>query len=159
MAVRAQGDTVLKWRECNESEEDRQRQATAALFIERRWHCVVEDLSPFLYEIDWCLRRDDRICAFAEYKYRDRQYPEMMLSLAKWAKLRQLGWTARVPALMIYQFEDGSMMYFDAVSYLHVKELKVLWGGNDRGQNGDKEPVIMLPLKDMKPVKSIDPGK
>ncbi|KPK66564.1 MAG: hypothetical protein AMS21_02060 [Gemmatimonas sp. SG8_38_2] len=147
----------MSWRPRNESKKDIARQNAAARAIEKELarltghNYTVENLSPFLYEIDWCFRREKEIMGVAEFKYREKsesgsgKYPEMMLGLAKHAALMHWGNQICCPAWMIYQFEvEPHLLYL--IDCRRVPIARLEWGGNDRKQNGDKEPVVYLPL-------------
>lgn len=150
----------MSWegRPVNETAEDRARQDNAARVIERLWNRKVMDLSPISYKVDWAILggRDNDIKAFGEYKFRHGiawdTYSDLILSLAKYDALRHYADLAGVPPMMFWEFEKtpGTLAYMDVSE---VTGRRVVWGGNDRSQNGDKEPVVLLPVHLMTLVK------
>jgi hypothetical protein len=69
------------------------------------------------------------------------KYPEVLLGLYKWATLS--GFSPFVPVHVVFQLNDKMLV-------IDVKEttpVRVAWAGNNRGQEGDKEPCVMLPTE------------
>lgn len=142
----------MSWRPMNETKQDRDRQDAAAKVLTEMWLCDVKDVSPRLYCFDWAIVVGDEIKAFAEYKFRHRiqfdTYPDLMLSLAKAKTMREFAELAGVKALMIWEFEGSPefLAYVDLCDVMVRKDVTVKWSGNHRNQNGDLEPVVMIPL-------------
>jgi len=112
------------------------------------------------YRLDWCIVQkfhDDaalngrpKVVAWAELKCRTHDsaaYPTLMLSMLKWEKGVSLSDASMVPFLVFARFDDR-------ISY-YVRQARrdvfypVEWGGrtkSDRGQDGDIEPVIHIPM-------------
>ncbi len=139
------------FRDHNETEEDLRREGEAKEILVRATGLGCEKLSPTLYHVDWVFSRGKAIYSFGEFKWRDKQYPTVILSLAKWIKGAELAAVTRTKFHFFVQWDgiDG-IWAADVTTRLDgVIEM----GGNSRGQPGDFEPVIHVPLKDFKRIK------
>src|SRR4051812_45478710 len=130
------------WRPRNETPENLAFEINAHAAVEAAWGVTVVKLSETLYGIDWALFKNDRLVAWAEYKYRSQRYDTVLLSAAKWEHGVRLAERYNVPFLFIVGYPD-SMVYFSSQK---VGVPAVRLGGNARGQNGDKEPCVFLPI-------------
>lgn len=138
------------WRPANETVDDTAREHAAAQRIQTLWGMRCLKLSPALYHIDWSLHRGGKLVAFAEYKFRDVQYESVLLSFAKFEHGCRLAMSAGVGFIFFVEFTHG-ILWLDATR-LDRRELLILAGGNTRGQNGDIEPVIHLPIERFVPI-------
>jgi hypothetical protein len=134
-----------EWRPHNESPEDLKREAEIlrAFGRSRGFHRYVK-LSPILYGVDFaCFRGPgDHLAAWVEVKARDRLYDTVLLSFAKAERLHRLALAANVRGFFVVSVSDG--IYFHVIEAPHQYQIKL--AGNDRGQNGDREPCVMIPL-------------
>jgi len=142
----------------NETEEDLAREDAARLFLETKWKCVIQKLQPGVYKVDWALfrraARDTRILAgWGEYKFRENYnwgaFDQIMLSVGKWITLRQLAEKTIQPFFFITEWKDGTIASINWPPHSGAGYPIVL-SGNKRGQEGDIEPVIMIPIKEFK---------
>lgn len=146
----------MRFRPYNETEEDLRREREAADIIARAFKSTVEKLSPTLYHVDWCFRRGTKIFAVGEYKHRDvGPFDEIFLSYAKLTKLVNMARDLDVKAFVFFEFKTkpGEIWYLDLLRLMEKQDVEVKWGGNNRNQNGDKEPVAMLPFSEMSAIR------
>lgn len=128
------------WRKWNETKEDQKRESDAASVIESAFKCQCHKLSPTLYGIEWAICRDDQLVGWAEYKFRRKRYDTLLLSLAKWERGRKWSDLTGRPFIIFVEWPDG--LYWIKTN---SKEMPpIVLGGSDRGQNGDKEPCVLI---------------
>lgn len=131
----------MSWRPRNETQGDLDRELAAARKIEQRFGVEHIKLSESLYHVDWAFFRDGILAAWGEYKYRQKRYDTLYISLAKFAQMFDLSRITAVPAYLFVEWPDG--LYRVTISDMAGREITL--NGNNRGQNGDKEPVIHIP--------------
>lgn len=144
-------DNILNWRPRNETVEDLLTEKNAALYIEKEFDCDITKLSERLYELDWAISREGKVCAFGEFKRRRfsrSKFQTLILSAAKWMKGIELARFYSVPFILFIQWDDG-------IFYLNSEEFQahtLRLAGNHRGQNGDIEPCVEIPVELFKKV-------
>lgn len=141
----------MAFREHNETEEDLKQESNAATLVEEEWKVTIQKLSPFLYQLDWALFKDKALVAFAEYKWRSYVYDPFIISYAKWFRGVELSDAADVPFYLIVEWPNGIWYYRTRRSDAHMLPVKLI--GNRRGQNGDIEPCIQIPMNKFKPLR------
>lgn len=128
------------WRPRNESAADLERENAAKLVIERAWRVTGVKLSETLYGVDWAFGRGGHLQAWGEFKARKQRYPTLLLSYAKWSKGMELWRWSGAPFVLFIEWPDG-LWYVR-----NPKPTRIEFGGNSRGQNGDIEPVVHIPV-------------
>jgi hypothetical protein len=114
------------------------------------WDCTFHKL-PISYHIDWMLMKNNKSVAFAELKTRknsSKQYPTLLLSLAKWIYGNHLSKATSLPFLIIAKWTDG-------IFYVNSNNAKVTFGiggRTDRNDNQDIEPVVYIDINSFKKV-------
>lgn len=139
----------MSWRPYNESEEDIAREQAAANTLSDLWSADVTKLSDTLYGLDWAFSRNREICAFGEFKYRSKKFDTLLLGLGKVMKMQQVHEMTGLPVLLVISWPDG--LWYWEYNRSVVSNLQV--GGNSRGQNGDTEPVVHIPVSEFTRVK------
>ena len=132
----------MGWRPMNETPEDRRREDIIAEVVRERMRCTHKvKLSEFLYGIDFCLYSDAPM-SWIEIKCRSEFHNPMWLSLAKAKKLIELQQaTGMLSYFIVHTPREG--IFGHRLRPLASYELTV--DGNQRGQNGDIEPLICIP--------------
>lgn len=137
----------MSWRPRNETSADLEFEDAAARVLEAKWNMQAVKLSEGLYNLDWAFFRDDALSAWGEFKRRSKRFPEgLLLSAAKWEHGCRLATMYRVPFIVVVQWPDG--LYWMAT--YGDRHLQVVRGGSNRGQNGDKEPCVIIPDTEFK---------
>lgn len=151
-------------RERNESAEDLEREEAARQRIQSAWRCIIQPLRSEAYRVDWAIfKTANQFVGWGEYKFRGRDragnevrmsaYPSVMLSLSKWVTLKTL---AQQTSRSFYLFVEWA----DCLCYRQwpahtgmgypINYEICIGGREDRNQDGDKEPVILIPNKEFK---------
>src|SRR5210317_579942 len=78
---------LMAWRPRNESQIDLKRELEAAAKIEAAWGVQHIKLGEVKYELDWAFFRDKKLVGFGEFRWREKQYPTLLLSCGKWMKM------------------------------------------------------------------------
>lgn len=132
--------SVTPFRPANETQQNLDDESRAIKIIEREFKCDGIKMSKFLYRVDWAFFRGQDLVAFGEYKKRSVRYPTLLISVAKVIDGRRLASEAGVPFILFVEWPDG-------LHYLKFtnEKFKAVRGGNSRGQNGDIEPVYLIP--------------
>jgi hypothetical protein len=133
----------MTWRPHNETSEDLKREEAAANALSDMWQADVTKLSEALYGIDWVFSRHKEVVAFGEFKYRAKKYDTLILGLGKYMKMSEIHKMTGLPVILVVLWPDG-LWYWDIAK--HPID-KIEMGGNSRGQNGDIEPVVHIPIK------------
>ena len=137
-------------RPINETEADRRHELDDSVAVALAWGCEVRKLSDGLYGADWALLLDEEVKAFAEYKWRGKdRYDSLLIGCAKVWKLMDLGFKSNLPVWLFVRWNDG--LWGCALKLVALPDV-IHWTGNDRGQNGDKEPCYKLPMSHFKRV-------
>jgi hypothetical protein len=131
------------WRPYNETQEDLDNENRVAQILSQKWKAEVLKLSSMLYTVDWAFSRNGVVTAFGEYKKRSKKFDEIMLSAAKLMKMQQLHDFTKLPVLLIIEWPDG-VWYWDISANRWKGDFIV--AGNSRGQDGDTEPMVMIPI-------------
>lgn len=131
-----------KWRPRNETPEDLRHEAEVAGILESKYGISVHKLSETQYCFDWALHKDDELLAFAEFKQRKTKYDTLLLSAAKWESGIRYSERFKKPFVLFVRWPDG--LYSFKLHDDFVPEVKL--GGNARGQNGDIEPCVHIPV-------------
>lgn len=135
--------TYTSWRPRNETAEDLEHEAAAGKIIQELTGFEILKLSENQYSIDWCFCKNRRVVGYAEFKNRSRRIDPFLLSLSKWRHGTSLALEAKVPFMVFVRWPDGLFLYKWKNDY--TPRLEVL--GSARGQNGDKEPCALIPIK------------
>lgn len=130
------------WRPRNETAEDLRHEAAVARIIASMYGITVHKLSETLYGFDWVLHKDDEVLAFAEFKQRKTKYDTLLLSAAKYEVGLRYAERLNKPFVLFVKWPDG--LYSFKFHGDFVPEVKL--GGNSRGQNGDIEPCVHIPV-------------
>jgi hypothetical protein len=138
----------MTWRPRNETPEDLARETNAASIISRSLGVTVHKLSEALYGVDWAFSYNNKVVAFAEFKARKKKYSTLLLSAAKYMDLVRIATSTGLPTFMVVQWDDGLWYY----QINKERQLTIEIGGNSRGQNGDIEPVVHIPVEEFNPV-------
>lgn len=133
----------MNWRPYNETPDDLAREKAAGEAIEAAWGVRCLKLSEALYGLDWAFFRQGKLVGWGEYKHRSKRYATLILSAAKWHKGCEIANWSRKPFTLFVQWPEG--LYWFNHTAIPVGEITM--GGNDRGQNGDIEPVIHIPTE------------
>lgn len=144
----------MVYRPWNETSEDLANEKEVADIISKAWNVEVCKLQPQLYRVDWALSRDGKVHAFAEFKQRKGKYDPLHISAAKYIHLAELTRTTGHKSFLIIRWPDGEIAYHE-IGRIPVQlplDLKI-WG-NSRGQPGDTEPMISIPLSEFKTIKT-----
>jgi len=137
------------WRPYNETKEHLENEDRVAKILSDKWNVDVLKLSPMLYTVDWAFSRNKHVTAYGEFKKLSHKYDTLMISAAKIMKMEQWHEWTRLPVLLIVEWPDG-LWYFDISSNKWGTELKI--GGSSRGQPGDIEPMVYIPVSKFKSV-------
>ena len=132
-----------QWRPRNETPEDLRHEADAAQILEEKFGLKVHKLSEALYEFDWAITKDDELVAFAEFKQRRTKYETLLLSAAKWESGKRFSQEFGVPFVLFIRWPDGLFSFKCRDGF--TPEVRI--GGNNRGQNGDIEPCVHIPVE------------
>ena len=136
----------MGFRPMNETPEDLAAEKTAAELLCKAWDAEVCKLSPMLYKIDWAFYRDGKLKAFVEFKRRSKKIDPLMIAAAKYTQLLELSRITGLPCLLVVEWPDG--LWYHEVEHPVQLPLDLRMGGNSRGQNGDFEPVIYIPISE-----------
>lgn len=136
------------WRPYNETPDDLRRERDAGEILAKAWRCTPVKLSVKLYSFDFALCRNKKVLAFAEFKARGKDYPDYLLSCAKYSAARQLNSVFGLPLLFVIQ-TPSALQYIDIAT---ATPDRVELGGNARGQNGDIEPCVFFLASQFKKV-------
>mgnify|MGYP006275113101 CR=1 FL=1 len=142
----------MNWRPHNETQQDLDNETAAAKAIEAVWGCKILKLSPTLYNVDWAFFRDSELMGFGEFKRRSTKTDPVILSYAKFLRGTHLARSAGTVFILVIQFPDGRW-------YCTIKEddtFPIMLDGSRRGQNGDMEPCVHIPLNRFKKLKNED---
>jgi hypothetical protein len=131
----------MNWRPHNETVGDLAREKAAGERIESAWGVRCLKLSEALYGVDWAFSRGSALVGWGEYKHRAKQYDTLILSAAKWLKGCALARESGRPFILFVDWPEG--LYWFGHTDHPVEGIAI--SGNNRGQNGDIEPVVHLP--------------
>lgn len=131
------------WRPRNETEQDIQNENRVAQLLATKWSCDVHKLSEMLYPVDWVFSRENEVVAYGEFKKRNKKYNSVLLSAAKYYRMQDFVRQTKQPVLLIVEWPN-ELAYVDFLKETLDLETKI--GGNSRGQNGDIEPVVYIPV-------------
>jgi hypothetical protein len=130
------------WRPRNETPEDLRHEAETAEILLAKYGITAQKLSETQYCFDWTLSKDDQVIALAEFKQRKTKYDTLLLSAAKYEAGMRFSKTLKKPFVLFVRWPDGLFSYKFTDDF--VPEVKM--GGNSRGQNGDIEPCVFIPV-------------
>lgn len=135
----------MSWRPRNETEIDLDRELEAAAKIKDKWGVEHLKLGEVKYELDWAFFREKRLVGFGEFRWREKQYDTLLLSCGKWMKMLDIHQKLGVPVLLFIHWDGIGLHYYTVKQGAdYPKGI----GGGHRGQNGDIEPVIHLPIEE-----------
>jgi hypothetical protein len=130
------------WRPRNETPEDLRHEAETAEILLAKYGITAHKLSETQYCFDWTLSKDDQVIALAEFKQRKTKYDTLLLSAAKFEAGMRYSDRLKKPFVLFVRWPDGLFSYKFTDDF--VPEVKM--GGNSRGQNGDIEPCVFIPV-------------
>lgn len=133
----------MAWRPRNESQIDLKRELEAAAKIEAAWGVQHIKLGEVKYELDWAFFRDKKLVGFGEFRWREKQYPTLLLSCGKWMKMLDIQQKLQVPVILFIHWSELGLHYYQVNPHADYEKGV---GGGHRGQNGDIEPVIYIPV-------------
>lgn len=134
----------MGFRPMNETPEDLAAEQLAAERLCQAWDTQVCKLSPTLYRVDWVFYRGGKPKAFAEFKRRSKKLDPLLIAAAKYIQLLELNRTTGLPCFLIVEWPEG--LWYHKVKHPVQLPLDLQMGGNSRGQNGDFEPVMYIPI-------------
>jgi hypothetical protein len=153
-------------REFNETLEDRARQDRVRDLCCEKIRATVLDVDRLaFFHCDWAFFKNNRLYRWGEYKNRSPakwgDYKTFMLSLGKWMHLKYLAQQTHTPFVIVVEWGCGTIVYgkwppetamgYDISFDMADKDYEIQYGGRtDRGQKGDKEPVILIPNSEFK---------
>jgi hypothetical protein len=137
----------MAWRPRNESQLDLDRELEAAAKIEAAWDVQHIKLGEVKYELDWAFFRDKKLVAFGEFRWREKQYDTLLLSCGKWMKMLDIHQKLDVPVVLFIHWHGLGLHYY---TIKPEAEYQKAIGGGHRGQNGDIEPVVHIPVSEFK---------
>ena len=130
------------WRQRNETPEDLQHETDAAEILMAKYGIAVQKLSENQYCFDWALSKDDQLIALAEFKQRKTKYDTLLLSAAKYEAGMRYSERLKKPFVLFVRWPDGLYSFKFPEDFAPEVNL----GGNSRGQNGDIEPCVFIPV-------------
>jgi hypothetical protein len=136
----------MNWRPRNETAQDRVNEQRGIGAFASRFNADAVKLSETLYGVDFAITRSQKVVAWAEFKARKVKYDSLLISAAKVWKLACLARDSALPSFLVIEWPDG-------IWYWRVPEMApgpVSVGGNSRGQNGDVEPVYLIPSSEFR---------
>jgi hypothetical protein len=135
-----------------ETPANRKQEDALAARLNARWGVEAERMHT-LYQLDFALKRDGEVKAWAECKCRTHlfgHYPTYMFSLKKMRACRDYHRNSHLKAFLIVEFNDGDYW----VDTQDIKDFEVKIGGRtDRGAGADIEPCIYFNVKYFKKFK------
>lgn len=144
----------MGYRPWNETPEDLANEKEAGEIISAAWNVEICKLQTQSYRVDWALSRDGKVQAFAEFKQRKRKYDPFSISAAKYIQLSELRRTTGHKTFIIVRWPDGEIGYHEVGKTPMQLPLNLDVWGNSRGQPGDIEPMISIPLSEFKTLKT-----
>lgn len=135
----------MTWRPYNETEADLKNEAAVVnQFMHVMGYETSVKLSENLYGIDFAFfNARKELVAMAEVKIRTNAYSNIILSAAKALKLYQWKIATHRPAWLVIHLPKQGILAHEITP---IKNYSICIAGSDRGQNGDMEPCIMVPL-------------
>lgn len=136
-----------------ESAADLDRQGVVESVLCSAWGCSVERI-PIKYGWDLAGIRAGAIKCYMEIKVRKAAYATYMLSLEKWMKGIQLTELTGLPCFLVVSLPVNDSRQ---IKYYQVKReplLHRMGGRKDRGDAGDWEPVVEIPMSGFKTVRT-----
>jgi len=134
-----------------QTDEQKKAEDDFAREIGEAWRCDMRRLADY-DRTDYYAVRGERVCAVLEVKVRERTrdaFPTAFVNLRKWDSLFAMSRAFGVPAFFALKFTDFS-------GYIGVDELAgrelVFKGREDRGGTNDKQPAIVVPVGDYRPI-------
>lgn len=125
----------------NETEEDLARELAMAEALCSHYGLTCQKLHGAHFPCDFAIFRGEELYAWLECKHRFKVYDPWHISHSK--ILRLSAWDRWHPVLIA--FACGDRIWWIEAQKLPPLKLRILWAGNDRGQQGDKEPMIEIP--------------
>jgi hypothetical protein len=146
----------------NETEKDLEIEAEAMEQIRAKWSAKnpieILKLQPHVYGVDWAIMRNGTLHSWGEFKRRYKPlggYPTLDIGLGKWMRLKWNAERSLVPfAIYVRWGPEGKPdedLYY--CSWPHMTAMTYPLGTlrrKDRGQAGDTEPCIRIPLSEFK---------
>jgi hypothetical protein len=131
-----------------ETESDLREEKKMADKLSKKWGVELVKL-PKNYHIDYAAVRDGVTVAYIEFRRRymnSDKFKTVYLSLKKWLGLCEVDKEAHVPTFWVTQMDD-KMLY----TRTDGRKLEQTVSGN---RHTDAEPVVHIPIKEMKEVKA-----
>lgn len=129
-----------------ETEQDRERERQAVLFMQRAMNWRAVHRTPRYYPCDWVVDLDGRRFGLLEVKVRDRFYDQYMLSLHKAATLLIYSEIAGyIPMLGVQWTDKKTVGIWNPL--LREYLMPGVGGRKDRGDAQDMEPIVWVPSR------------
>jgi len=135
----------------NETPADLAEEQAMADKVAKLWRCELKKL-PKNYHIDFAIMDGGEVKGFIEMRRRhikSTDYPDTFLSLKKWMGLQAVAKTTGLPVHWCVQYDDK-------ICSIKVADQKLKLGINGnrmRGYEDSFEPVVHIPIADLKEVK------
>lgn len=134
-------------RPINETQADLDREQEVAQALQSLWKCKMRKLHGMTYPADFGAFRqgesiwgvDDKLVAMVEVKWRKELHDPFYLALHKAHRMLAYSHHWDIPAMVVVGHPGGISWHRLTGGY------EVYWGGNNRGQKGDKEPLVLIP--------------
>jgi len=134
-----------------QTSKDLTRQKEIAEAVGKAWDCKVTGFGD-MNAVDYWFEKYKRCVAVGELKDRPHsinKYPTVFLSMRKWMALHLAATGMGVKGLYIVQFTDH-LMYVDVYEVDAVRHM--VGGRTDRGAQNDIEPLIEVPIGQLRAV-------
>ena len=112
---------------------------------------------PIQYKLDFAVERNDSVVAFCEVKVRKYSMEDIdsmggyKISLAKWMAGMQMLKETGHPFVILVGATDG--IFQKTVKHPPKLPLNIaVWGRDDRGDNQDFEPCVIIDAKEFKQI-------
>lgn len=137
-------------RPINETEEDLENERAVMAEIANRWNCCYTKL-PMSEHLDYELfRKFGDPIGRIEIKCRTESYDPLWLSFAKFCAGVHYSALSRKRFFIAYRIPPGKIIWYEHKDGKF--NMKQNAGRTDRGQEGDVEPCVELPLVIFKPL-------
>lgn len=141
------------------NEVDAQAEAEVGRRLEEAWSCKLHRFGRWA-PIDWFAERGGEVVAVVEMKARTHAteaFATVFLNVRKWLTLQLYAIGMGVPAIYVVRFADDEVRYID-VRDVDTRRGRVKVAGLRRKVKGnsDIEPMIEVPLSEMRVLGALD---
>jgi hypothetical protein len=136
-----------------ETQTDLTNEDSVKQVLEAKWKIKLIKL-PIRYGADYAAARNNVPVAFVEVKvltYEMKKYPRHILSLHKAVTCLSYAERLGLPFYLVVRWTDTTE--FVKVEQKHLGDVAIREGYNYRGDPGDIEPCLQIPLEDFKTLK------